>query len=270
MFRERIEPFYFGSSSKPLFGCYHAPQSHPERGCGVVFCYPVGDEYIRFHRAFRQLANRVASIGFPVLRFDFYGCGDSTGDHEQGGIEQWHKDIGTAIDEIRRRCRIEQVCLVGLRLGGTLSILSGIDRGDIDGIVLWDPVVSGKAYIHELKTLHEGMLSYAHVRPKHRSTDEQQTEILGFSLTKSMLTDIENIDLSAIRQKPASNILIIKSHEEATQVHLQDYLKNMGTNVVYQYLPSPQLWIWKEAFGRVRVPHQILQSIVSWLSEVYL
>ena len=80
MHRVEIEPFYFGTSSKPLFGCYHVPQSALRRDCGVLFCAPMGSEYVRFHRAYRQLADRLAKAGFPVLRFDFYGCGDSSGD----------------------------------------------------------------------------------------------------------------------------------------------------------------------------------------------
>ena len=62
------------------------------------------------------------------------------GDFEQGGIEQWCRDIVMAVDEIRAQATVENVCLAGLRLGGTLSLLSGIESGKIDSIVLWDPV----------------------------------------------------------------------------------------------------------------------------------
>lgn len=229
----------------------------------------MGEEYIRFHRAYRQLAFRLSNVGFPALRFDFYGCGDSGGDCEQGEIRQWLTDISTAVGEIRRRCGVVKVCLVGLRLGGTLSMMVGAERGDIDGMVLWDPVVSGRAHIAELTALHQGMLQCAHVKLKRRMTGEKHTEILGFPLTDSMLTDLENIDLLAIQQKPANNILVIESNEKAGQKRLREHLKSMDVHVAYQHLPSPQIWVWIEDFGKVLVPHRILQSVVSWISEMY-
>jgi uncharacterized protein len=267
--RGGIEPFYFGPSEKPLFGCYHVPQSGLSRDCGVVFCHSLGDEYIRFHRAYRQLAVRLSKVGFPVLRFDFYGCGDSSGDCEQGQIDQWLTDISTAIGEIRRRGGVAKVCLVGLRLGGTLSMMAGAARGDIDTMVLWDPVVSGRAYIEELITLHQEMLQRAHVKSKPSVTDEKYTEILGFPLTDFLFRDLENIDPLVIQRKPANNIFIIESNEKAGQERLREHLKSTGARVEYQRLPNRQFWIWIEDFGRILVPHQVLQSIVSWISEVY-
>src|SRR5438093_192655 len=113
--RAEIEPFYFGKSPKSLFGCYHTPQASCYRECGVVLCSPMGEEYIRFHRAFRHLAGRLVAVGFPVLRFDFYGCGDSAGACTQGTLGQWCTDITTAMHEMRRRGGVQKVCLVGLR-----------------------------------------------------------------------------------------------------------------------------------------------------------
>ena len=68
-------------------------------GC-IVLCYPMAHEYMYVHRAFRQLANRLARTGFHVFRFDYYGFGDSAGESEESHIEQWIKDISEAIDEI--------------------------------------------------------------------------------------------------------------------------------------------------------------------------
>ena len=110
-----VEPFYFGTAGS-LFGCYHAPQGAKRRDSGVVLCNPMGFEYIRAHRAYRQLAIRLSHAGFPVLRFDYYGCGDSGGRSEEGEIGRWQEDISSAIDEIKERAGLERVCLIGMRL----------------------------------------------------------------------------------------------------------------------------------------------------------
>jgi uncharacterized protein len=228
----------------------------------------MGYEYIQSHRALRQLATRLSNVGFPVLRFDFYGCGDSGGACEQGQLGQWLTDISTAIGAIRRRCGVMKVCLIGLRLGGTLSMIVGAERGDIDGMVLWDPVVSGRAYVKELITWHREMLRYSHVQPKRHITSERPTEILGFPVTEAMLADLENLDPLAIRQKPANNILLIESSEKADEGRCREHLKNVGAVLEYRHLPSPNSWIWAEDISKILVPHQILQSMVSWMSEV--
>jgi pimeloyl-ACP methyl ester carboxylesterase len=265
--RGGIEPFYFGMPGMPLFGCYHTPQTIPTRACGVILCYPMGQEYIQAHRAYRQLAVRLSDIGFPVLRFDFYGCGDSSGDCERGEVRQWLTDVSTAIGEIRLRGSVERVCLVGLRFGGTLAMMAGAARGDVNGMALWDPVVSGKTYIQELTILHREMLPYFHATPKRGITGEKPAEILGFPLTDSMLTEINNIDLLTIQEKPAKNILVLESSEEPGEGRLKEHLKNIGAHVEYKYLPSPPIWIANTY--RALVPQQSLQSVVSWISEVY-
>ncbi len=262
-----LEPLYFGSSTKPLFGCYHAPQSVPSRDCGVVLCYPMGREYVASHRAYRQLAVRLSHAGFYVLRFDFFGCGDSGGDCNQGEIHQWLTDVSTAIREIRRRRCLVKVCLVGLRLGGTLAMMTGAERGDIAGMVLWDPIVNGRIYIDELMSLHEEMLRHSYAKPKRRTTGEKQTEILGFPLTDFMLTDLETLDLFAIRRKPANNILLIETDEEVSSEQLREHLQSIGAHVEYHRLPSPKIWI--EEMNKVLVSTQILQSVVSWMSGVF-
>jgi len=48
------------------------------------------------------VAIHLANVGFHVLRFDYYGCGDSSGDSEQGEIRQWLIDILTALVQSRK------------------------------------------------------------------------------------------------------------------------------------------------------------------------
>jgi pimeloyl-ACP methyl ester carboxylesterase len=264
-----VEPFYFDSSDRQLFGCYHAPLSGSGQGCGVVLCHPMGEEYIRFHRAYRLLSDRLAGAGFPVLRFDLYGCGDSSGESKQGQIGHWCTDVAAAVGEMRRRGDVTKVCLVGLRLGASLSMLVGAERGDIDGMVLWDAVISGRDYVEELIASHQEMLQHAHVEPRRDAAVKDDTEILGFPLTASMRSELEELDLLAVQRRPAHNILVIESNEKASQGQLLRHLEGIGANLTHQRLLNPRLWVWEEAVGRILVAPQILQSVVSWISEVY-
>jgi exosortase A-associated hydrolase 1 len=65
------------------------------------------------HRQFVQLSRRLADAGFPTLRFDYRGMGDSTGTPRT--FEECGPDIAAAIDALRANCDgVEHVVLWGL------------------------------------------------------------------------------------------------------------------------------------------------------------
>jgi uncharacterized protein len=261
-----VEPFYFGTPGKPLFGCYHAPQSAPTQRCGIVLCYPAGQEYIRSHRSYRQLAFQLSQIGLPVLRFDFYACGDSHGECAEGTIPDWFSNIGSAIAEIRRRSGLFNICLIGLRLGGTLAMIAGAQRGDIQRMVLWDPVVSGQSYLQELTILHQERLRHSLGKVTNGSTSERPAELLGFPITPPMLADLEKIEISSIGKKPANDILILSSSDETIHARVRDHLEKLGARAEHQHLPGAKIWIEK---NKTVVPNQLLKTITAWISRVY-
>lgn len=263
-----IEPFYFGDK-KPIFGCYHRPQRQAPRSCTVLLCHAMGDEYIRFHRALRQLAVLLATAGFPVLRFDFYGCGDSAGDAQEWRIPQWEADLTSAIAEARRRSGAHDVATVGLRLGATVAATVGATREDICATVLWDPVLNGPAHLHELQKLHSSMLRRAHVlRQAPGQSTPPQPEILGFPLCPLMQADIDAIDLMTLPGKPASQVLLLESNPNSRQAAFARHLRECGATVQHLTVANPQLWLWEEGVGKVVVPHSILQGFTAWLDEV--
>ncbi|HEV2130119.1 MAG TPA: alpha/beta fold hydrolase, partial [Longimicrobiaceae bacterium] len=175
-----------------------------------MLCYPYGQEYIRAHRSFVQLAVRLANRGFPVLRFDYFGCGDSPGATEEGRVARWLEDIAVAAQEIRARSGAGRLCLAGLRLGGTLATLAATARGGVDSLVLWDPVASGRAYLDELRALQAELLRFAYVDPKHRMGADLD-EVLGFPLPAPMRGEIEQLDLLSLEGRIAERVLLIES-----------------------------------------------------------
>jgi len=150
------EPLYFGTPERPLFGFYHPPAGSRVRGTGVVLCNPLGDDLIRAHRPFRHLAEELSAAGFPVLRFDFDGTGDSAGDErDPNRVATWRADVGRAAAELRARSGVERLALVGLRLGGTFAALGAADLGGVDTLVLWGAYDNGGAFVSEATKAHK-------------------------------------------------------------------------------------------------------------------
>src|SRR5260370_38915635 len=63
---------------RPIFAFYHG-LPHATRDVGVILCNSFGHGMMCAHRAYRHLANRLAEAGFPTLRIDYDGMGDSSG-----------------------------------------------------------------------------------------------------------------------------------------------------------------------------------------------
>jgi pimeloyl-ACP methyl ester carboxylesterase len=259
---QRVEPFHFGAPESPLYGCFH-PAAGSARDIAWVICPPLGHEFLQFHRLHRQLAILLAEAGFGALRFDPRGSGDSAGAEESWSLSAWTDDTVAAIDECKRRAGTARVGLVGMRLGGALA-LNTAARQDVDALVLWDPVLDGKAYLGELRALHQSMADYAHVIPDAADTRQ---EILGFPLPDALIADLEALDATALTRRPAQRALLIQSHEKVEQDPLRKALAGVGVRVEHQRLPNPHLWVWIEDFGKVHVPHKILQAVVAWAGE---
>ena len=260
-----MEPLYFGPGER-LFGCYHAPATGSPRGNGValVLVHPGGHEYLQFHRVLRQLAVMLAEAGFPVLRFDLRGCGDSLGDESDWSLGAWSEDIGTALDEARERAGVPRAGLIGLRLGATLSAATAAARDDVESLVLWDPVLSGTRHLEELDAGHASMLGYAHVLPRK---DETRREVLGYALPAPLLSEVQAIDLLAESRRPAPRTLVVESNEAVAQEPLRARLEELDAKAELQSFSNPHLWVWTEDFAKVHVPHKILQAVTAWMSQ---
>ncbi len=260
-----LDPFYFGPPARPLFGCYHPPKGVNARDCVVVLCYPAWREYMRAHRSCRQTANRLSQAGYPVLRFDYSGSGDSAGESEQGNVDQWLDEISTAISEAQRRSGRSRVSLMGLRFGATLSALAGVQRHDLHSMVMWDPVVSGAAYIQEMTNIHERLLGQPGEHLDTENLGEPVTGILGIPFTASTLTALRRLNLLTIRDAPANNILVIDSVDSAPCRLLAEHLQTTGAHSEYLHIAGPRVWM--DDVGAL-VPGRTVEALVSWLVRV--
>ena len=91
------------------------------------------------HRQFVLTARAFASAGFPVLRFDYRGMGDSDG--EQRTFEDVHEDIRTAIDTLVQESGVSQVVLYGLCDAASAVLMYCLDDARVAGLIIMNPWV---------------------------------------------------------------------------------------------------------------------------------
>jgi pimeloyl-ACP methyl ester carboxylesterase len=261
---ETIVPFYFGTDDERLFGNFQSPAAGAKHRSVVLICNPLGIEYPYTHRTYRQLAIRLNRIGFDVMRFDYYGSGDSAGSDEDGTLSRWRENIETAINEAKRRSGRASVCLAGLRLGASLAAQVAINRQDVTGLVLWEPVVNGPEYLAEIQDAHQRRLWYLPTPPEPKP-DGRISEILGYGLSETLVDEIQHLDLLALSQKPADQIFVTDRTVLPAIQQFNSLLERLGARVNYQQLDGPT--IWAENPDKALVPNQILQGMVAWMGE---
>ena len=254
-------PFYFGHRGRPLFGWLHPS---PEGTVGLLICNPLGDESVRAHRTVQHFAANVSAAGIPAFRFDYDGTGDSAGhDSEPDRLAQWLSSIHLAADTLRRLSGVTTLCLAGIRLGATLATLAARERSDVAGVIAIAPVVSGKAYVRELRLLRRAMDSKRNVA----GNDVDKTlESAGFLLSESTQAALSAVDLLALPNRPAPRVLILDRAEMPSGEKWAQKLRDLETRVEY----SPVQGYAEMMLDNHEsiVPEELLEVATRWLREL--
>ena len=254
-------PCYFGDSEKPLYGVYHPADAPMVKASGVVFCNPLGHEYIRSHNAINKLSNLLANAGYHVFRFDYFGTGDSSGASEEASIDQWHDDIGHAIGELKDISGVNKVSLVGLRFGALLA--ATLPKPVVDRLVLWDPVVSGSAYFEEMTALHQAMLVDADrfSTPGGSLPSCETGEILGFSWSTRLQQGAARHDLNNTTWANKRNVSLIASSERERYKHLHLRLAECAAKIDYAVVATDGDWENLAKIEKFLMPYEMLPAI---------
>jgi len=223
------EPLYFTSDGARLFGVLHLPDAaqadsassrvtrHASR-LGLVFCPPFAEEHKQGYRIFVELARRLEADGFPSLRFDYRGTGDSEGPFTDFSIAGSLRDIAAAADLLCERAGVERIGLIGLRLGASLAWLhaqqasSSLTRhaSRVTHLVLWQPIVDGNLFyrLNIRRMLVRQMMTHGKATGQRDTGDEATIDLDGFLATRAMCEEIKAIDLRQAGQPPAPSLLV--------------------------------------------------------------
>ncbi len=260
-----MNPLLFGRPESPLYGVYQ-PAEGPARSIGVVLCYPFGQEYMRSHRAYRQLALLLTKRGFPVLRFDYRGTGNSSGGIETVTAQDWLQDIGDAIDELKELAGVSRISLTGLRLGALFAAVASSRHQDVHRLLLWDPVLSGAEYADELiaQVSQERPTSYG-APSGNMLRPDGAIHFNGFLLPATFRTSLLALDLLAL-PLPSARVYQVVSHETAAFARLRDSWATSPT-YRYHYTPAPHDWNYVDNFGGILLPQPVIQALVHWVDS---
>ena len=145
-----------GPKAQDMLGIVSLPAPDaPQQNTGVVIVVGGAQYRVGSHRQFVQMARLLAAAGYPVLRFDFPGMGDSPG--ETVPFEDAAPHIAAAIDALHGQCTgVAKVVLWGLCDGASASLLYMQAQRDprVAGMVLLNPWVRSDASLARTQVKH--------------------------------------------------------------------------------------------------------------------
>lgn len=257
--------FHFGNKNHPCFGAYHPANPARDRREGVLLCYPVGQEYLRAHRSFVALANRLSAAGYHTLRFDYFATGDSAGRTAEGRLHIWLENVAEAVRELQNSAEISQVSLVGMRLGALLAVKFA-QKTPIRRLVLWDPVWKGGSYLQELQQQQRNWLEDLPFRPDFPDGQNGALEVLGYPMAPPLVAEIAAENLLQAEQFHLPPTLLIES---AQCPETDEALSRLANPSACRRVTLPNSKVWQKSsdYNAVLIPNEALTKLMQWLQE---
>ncbi|MDX2205394.1 MAG: alpha/beta fold hydrolase [Hyphomicrobiaceae bacterium] len=262
-----MTPLYFGTGKRRLFGVLDPAQARSGKSQAAVICYPWGSEYIFAHRALRHLARQLAARGFNVLRFDYYGTGDSAGEESEVRLAGWREDIAAAIEELKETCDARAVTLIGLRLGASLAAeVAALGRKDVTALVLWDPAVSGSEHLDMLGA------EWTEMAHRHRTHlgDESESRRggrYGLPISDELAFEISAIDLAGIAGKmPARTLCLATERLQSHDAWRRELEARPQGPIALEEISDIRPWVEPDPASVGTLPLAVVGRIISWLA----
>ncbi len=147
------ETALFACAGDTLLGILAIPETPADTGVIVLVG---GPQYrVGSHRQFVLLSRALAAAGYAVLRFDYRGMGDSTG--EPHIFENVNEDIAAAISTLQMAApTVQNVAFWGLCDGASAALLycHAAQDARVKGLCLLNPWVRSEASLAKTQVKH--------------------------------------------------------------------------------------------------------------------
>jgi exosortase A-associated hydrolase 2 len=142
----RAEPIQLAVGGSERLCIWRAPSEGGLRA-RIVHVPAVAEEMNKCRPMVAEASRRLAAQGFGVLEIDLLGCGDSAGDFGDATFEAWLDDIRAAIAWTEKVGASAPLWLWATRGGAPLAAEVARHVPEITGLLLWQPVLSGRTHL---------------------------------------------------------------------------------------------------------------------------
>ncbi len=265
------EGFWLKSKSgAPLSAFVHLPQN--PIGAALV-CNAFAEERKGCLKPLVDFSRRLAADGIAVLRFDYSGCGDSTGIFGEGGLDSWRDDIAVAAEALSKLApNGAPLFWIGAR-GGAMLMLDCVNRVPAgsapSALLFWDPV-DGASFMKQLLQRNRVNTMIAYGKAKLSSSEieaawqsGESVDLDGYLFPSKLVSDLRNLGCVPISKtgtdpenlpsglvlklgtdpKSADAIIGVCPHFEQQAVRLPPFWNTIGQVDVSNLLDISEKWI---------------------------
>ncbi len=130
-------PVTFSSEGFQLVGMLHSIAHAADRA--VILCHGLGGNKVEGNRIFVETGRALTAVGYDVLRFDFYGSGDSEGEFADTTVAHNVENCKSAI-HFMRDAGYKKLGLLGLSLGAAAAIITA-SHEQVEALITFSAVV---------------------------------------------------------------------------------------------------------------------------------
>lgn len=129
---QTIPVTFDNKSGQRLFGILHQPEHPRDPEVAIILLSPGVKTRVAPHRLYNKMAERFVALGYRVLRFDFYGLGDSEGEVRETYLADLYGaiQVGRYVDDT-----IAAMDWMQHTYGVSRFIMSGLCGGAITGLL---------------------------------------------------------------------------------------------------------------------------------------
>lgn len=248
-----------------LFGILHRPTGVPEREVGIIFLSPGVKSRVAPHRLYVKMTESLLRQGYPVLRFDFFGLGDSEGELPEKELVDLYAtvqdgryidDTLCAMDWMEERLGLRKFVLAGLCGGALTGLFAAAKDRRAQGVLgLGLPVALDGRTADASELMTEGQLRViGHTYLQKLFRLDAWIRFLTFKTDYRMLWRAvsRRIRGPSVLQKPAATITPGSNLNPMFTAAFSEFLSNDGALMLVFSGADRLAWEFEEKFAR---PH---------------
>lgn len=268
-----IPQFFLNARRQRLYSVLHlASGAQAQTEFGVVFCAPLFDEKLWSHRVLVNYARSLAAQGIPVLRFDYFGDGESEGRFEEATVSSRVADILDGVEFCRSRAGVRRIYLLGLCYGAALA-LAAAKAGTVEGVAAWAPVMNGQQYASDLLRAHLGAQMVLHRKVIHdrdaltrQIQDGGSVNIEGYEIGNPFFAELLATDTRKLIDEQATRVALMQiAPVERIDPQYAPFAEGADPRV--QFVPVRELKFWMQQKTIFPPCEQLFARTTQWLNE---
>src|SRR4051794_9531430 len=251
-------PVYLATTPDAVFGYFHPAE---RADTAVLICSPFGWDETASYRVRYRWAEQLAAAGYPALRIDLPGVGDSAGSpRDAARLDAWVAAVTGAVGWLRGETGARRVAVIGLGLGGIVGHLAAARGAGIDDLVLWGVPARGKTFVRELKAFSRfNEIVTLGDEPGAPVLPDGFMEVSGHVLSAETVAALQAVDLSEL-PLPDTRMLLV----ERDGVEVDEALRGVATDVTV--MPGSGYGDMTSHPQRAVPPREVFKAVSDWLA----